>query len=265
MTFESTMRRFKLRMKKRMYKLNKKRWLSENQQDLEAFEQKLLYSMPQTLKLVAQGKSLARFGDGEITLMDGDDIDFQKSEPELALELESILKNKDEKLLVCLPTMLTACNDDEVNWWLKFWYVRWKDLKQKLSLEHPYGHSMVTRPDFFIMYPEQAVQAWKSIWHNRNTVLITGEGSKLNLEHMLFDNVSALQVIYSKATNAYTDVDRIIAEVQNTAEPNSLILIALGPTGTVLAKLFSDIGYQALDIGHITSSYDAAFSRKLFD
>lgn len=262
MTFESTMRRFKLRMKKRMYKLDKNRWLSKNQSDLQYFEDKLLYSMPETLQQVAQGKSLARFGDGEITLMDGDDIDFQKGDPVLTMELENILKNQDKKLLVCLPTMLTACDDDEVNWWLKFWYVRWKDLKQKLSLEHAYGHSMVTRPDFFIMYPEQAVQAWKSIWQNCKVVLITGEGSKLNLEHMLFDNVSARQIIYSKAMNAYADVDRIIAEVQNTAEQNSLILIALGPTGTVLAKRFSDIGYQALDIGHITSSYDAVFQQK---
>lgn len=262
MAFESAMRRFKLRMKKRMYKLNKKRWLAENQLDLQYFEEKLLYSMPETLQLVAQGKSLARFGDGEITLMDGDDIDFQKSSPELALELENILKNQDEKLLVCLPTILTACDDDEANWWLKFWYVRWKDLKQKLSFEHSYGHSMVTRPDFFIMYPEQAVQAWKSIWQNRKIVLITGEGSKLNLEHMLFDNVSTRQIIYSKAMNAYADADRIIAEVQNTAGQNCLILIALGPTGTVLAKRFSDLGYQALDIGHITSSYDAAFQQK---
>lgn len=124
MIFESAMRRFKLRMKKRVYKLDKNRWLSKNQLDLQYFEDKLLYSMPETLQQIAQGKSLARFGDGEITLMDGDDIDFQKSDPALAMELENILKNQDEKLLVCLPTMLTACDNDEVNWWLKFWYVR---------------------------------------------------------------------------------------------------------------------------------------------
>lgn len=258
MIFESAMRRFKLRMKKRMYKLDRKRWLSENQQDLQAFEDKLLYSMPETLALVKQGKSLARFGDGEITLMDGDDIDFQKADPKLAAELANILKNEDENLLVCLPTMLIACNEYEVNWWLKFWYVRWKELQQKLSFQHSYGHSMVTRPDFFIMYPDQAAASWKAIWHERKVILITGQGSRLNLDHRLFDNAGECQIIYSQAVNAYTDADRVIAGVQQTADQQSLVLIALGPTGTVLAKRFSDLGYQALDIGHITSSYDEA-------
>lgn len=262
MIFESVMRRFNLRMKKRIYKLDKKRWLSKNQKDLQAFEETQLYSMSKTLELVAQGKSLARFGDGEITLMDGDDIDFQKADPALALELASILKNQDEKLIVCLPTMLNACNEYEANWWLKFWYVRWRDLKHKLSFEFAYGHSMVTRPDFFMLYAEQAVQAWKSIWDNRRVVLITGEGSRLNLEHILFDNVASQEIIYSKAKNAYQDIDRILIEIQQKIEHSTLILIALGPTGTVLAKRLSDLGYQALDIGHITSSYDEAFASK---
>ena len=250
------MRRFKLRMKKRMYKLDKNRWLSKNRQDLQSFEDKLLCSMPETLALVQQGKSLARFGDGEITLMNGDDIDFQRADPKLAAELESILKNEDEKLLVCLPTMLIACNDYEVNWWLKFWYVRWEDLRHKLNFKHRYGHSMVTRPDFFIMYLNQAVESWKAIWQERKVILITGLGSRLNLDHTLFDNAGERQIIYSQAVNAYTDVDRIIVEVRRIADQQSLVLIALGPTGTILAKRFSDLGYQALDIGHITSSYD---------
>lgn len=263
MIFESAMRRFKLRMKKRMYKLDKKRWLSKNQKNLQAFEDKLLLKMPQTLAWVAEGKSLTRFGDGEITLMDGDDIDFQKADPQLARELEVILKNQDDRLVVCLPTMLKACNDYEVNWWLKFWYVRWKDLQFKLNFERAYGHSMVTRPDFFIMYPEQAEETWKKIWNGRATVLITGEGSRLNLEHYLFDNVGSRQILYSTAVNAYADVARILDEVQQKITQECLILIALGPTGTVLVKRLSDLGYQALDIGHITSSYDEVMQQRV--
>lgn len=252
------MRRFNLRMKKRMFKFNKKRWLSENKKDLQDFEDQLLYSMIETLEQVEKGKSLARFGDGEITLIDGDDIDFQKADPELAAELVNILRNDDESLLVCLPTILKACNDYEKNWWLKFWYVRWNDLKNKLNFNRHYGHSMVTRPDFFIMYPDKAIEMWKSIWNHKKIILITGEGSRLNLEHHLFDNASERQVIYSVAKNAYSDVSRVVNNVQKVTDKNTLILIALGPTGTVLAKRFSDMGYQALDIGHITSSYDEA-------
>lgn len=265
MSFESAMRRFNLRMKKRMYKFDKNRWLAKNQQDLKAFEDRLLHSMLDTLDKVAKGKSLARFGDGEITLMDGDDIDFQQASPELAAELEQILRNEDSRLLVCLPTILKACNAYEENWWLKFWYVRWQDLKHKLNFEQAYGHSMVTRPDFFIMYPEQSIAAWKAIWNQKKTVFITGEGSKLDINHALFDNIAEKKIIYSKACNAYSDLERITAEVEKSSDSAGLILIALGPSGTVLAKRLAGRGIQALDVGHITSSYEEAFHSEAAD
>ena len=46
----------------------------------------------------------------------------------------------------------------------------------------------------------------------------------------------------------------------NQKYKNSLILIALGPSGTVLAHRLTQLDYQALDIGHITSSYEEAFA-----
>lgn len=260
MLFESAVRRAKLRMKKRMYSTDKKRWLTKNYSDLKAFEDQNLYSMLETLKQVEAGKSLARYGDGEITLMDGDDIDFQQADATLAIELNLILTNQNENLIVCLPTILKACNDYEENWWLKFWYVRWADLKTKLNFNQNYGHSMVTRPDFFIMYQEQAIQAWKKIWNNKSAIFITGEGSKLDVEHPLFDNIAKKTKIYSLSENAYADLDRVMQQLTDCYDQTHLVLIALGPSGTVLAYRLAQQGYQALDIGHITSSYVEAFA-----
>jgi glycosyltransferase family protein len=249
-------------MKKRMYSLDKNRWIKKNYSDLKMFEDKNLHSMLDTLKQVKQGKSLARYGDGEITLMDGDGIDFQAANSNLAEELHEILTKKNDAIVVCLPTILKACNQIEENWWLKFWYVRWADLKFKLNREMKYGHSMVTRPDFFIMYPEHAVQAWQEIWHGRQVLFITGKGSKLNIDHELFRNINSSDVIFSLSENAFDDLDRVIFEVKNNFDNKYLILIALGPSGTVLANRLSKRGYQALDIGHITSSYDEAVEQE---
>lgn len=260
MSFESMMRRINLRMKKRMYAIDKKRWIKKNYSELKMFEDQNLYSMLDTLEQVKQGKSLARYGDGEITLMDGDSIDFQNANSDLAIELNEILTKKNETIVVCLPTILKACNQSEENWWLKFWYVRWADLKVKLNREMKYGHSMVTRPDFFLMYPEHSVQAWKGIWDSRKVIFITGKGSKLNINHDLFENVYCREVVYSLSENAFDDLARVVLEVQSKFDNEYLILIALGPSGTILANRLSKIGYQALDIGHITSSYEQAFS-----
>ena len=251
--------KFRIRIKKRLFKWDKQRWLTKHYEDMKTFEEQNLLSMMETLEIVKQGKSLARFGDGEILLMFGEDIYFQKHKLELATELEKILDNQNEKLLVCLPTMLTAFNDYEYNWWLKFWYLRWVKFKNKLNLNHKYGHSMVTRPDFFKSYGEQAVLTWKEIWSQKRVVFVTGEGSKLGLDHSIFDNILEKNIIYTFAENAYDDLDRVALEINKKFGPTYLILIALGPSGTILAHRLSQSGYQALDIGHITSSYEEAF------
>lgn len=260
MSVDSMMRRFKLRMKKRIYTFDKNRWLKKNKMELEKFEKEQLYSMLETLQQVEQGKSLARFGDGEITLIDGDNIDFQNADQNMSAELAMILKNQQSELIVCLPTILTACNSYEENWWLKFWYVRWLELKPKLNHNQKYGHSMVTRPDFFALHHDLAIQAWKKIWDNKSVLFITGEGSRLNLAHTLFDNVLQKTQIYSLASNAYQDLNRLMHEISIQEQyKDSLILIALGPSGTVLAYRLALNGYHALDVGHISSSYDEVY------
>ena len=51
-------------------------------------------------------------------------------------------------------------------------------------------------------------------------------------------------------------------ELENTSaffpkiDQNKLILIALGPTATVLAYDLSKLGYRALDVGHVDIEYE---------
>ncbi|WP_343595649.1 GT-D fold domain-containing glycosyltransferase [Acinetobacter sp.] len=260
MLFDVLPNKFKIRIKKWLFKWNKEHWLAKYSEELKNFEKQNVLSMMETLEEVKKGKSLARFGDGEILLMCGEEIYFQKYKLELATELKEILYNKNEKLLVCLPTIFTAYNDYEKNWWLKFWYIRWADFKSRLNLNTHYGHSMVTRPDFFGAYKEQAVLAWKEVWNQKKVLFITGEGSKLMVDHSIFNNITKKEIIYTLPENAYDDLDRIVTKVKQEFDLQYLILIALGPSGTILAQRFSQLGYQAVDIGHITSSFEEVFT-----
>lgn len=79
----------------------------------------------------------------------------------------------------------------------------------------------------------------------------------MNIEHVLFDNIAEATTIYSKSTDAYADLDNVIAQCK--AQKNiDMFLVALGPAGTALAYRLSTMGFRALDIGHLNNSYDNA-------
>ena len=55
--------------------------------------------------------------------------------------------------------------------------------------------------------------------------------------------------------NAFSAYSQILEEVSKV-DKSRLILIALGPTATVLAYDLSKQGYQAIDIGHLDVEYE---------
>ena len=48
----------------------------------------------------------------------------------------------------------------------------------------------------------------------------------------------------------------LLKYVNNNIEKEKLILLALGPTATVMAYDLTKLGYQAIDIGHIDIEYE---------
>ena len=58
-------------------------------------------------KLVKEGNSIARFGDGEIALLNGQDIKFQAAAPELARRLKEVLDTNVDGMLVGIPNIFT--------------------------------------------------------------------------------------------------------------------------------------------------------------
>ena len=71
----------------------------------------------------------------------------------------------------------------------------------------------------------------------------------------LLNNANSIKRILVPAEEAYNKYDKIYKEAIKMDKKN-LILIAAGPTATVLAYDLSKLGYQAVDIGHIDIEYE---------
>ncbi|MGL5352213.1 MAG: GT-D fold domain-containing glycosyltransferase, partial [Clostridium sp.] len=95
----------------------------------------------------------------------------------------------------------------------------------------------------------------KKIWENREIVIVEGEKSRLGVGNDLFINAKLIERIICPSINAFSKYSNILEAVKGQNK-EKVILIALGPTATVLACDLAREGYQAIDIGHIDIEYE---------
>ena len=205
--------------------------------------------------------SVARYGDGEMKLIMGNNISFQKVYPQLKECLSTILSSNDSNLVVCVPNIFESLdiytNHDKAFWreYLsrsrKMWY-------KLLDKNRTYYDAFVSR--CYLPYRDKSGAAecfrmWQQLWNDRDLLIVEGAKTRFGVGNDLLDNAKSIQRILGPVTNAFDKYDDILNEVVKY-DKECLILIALGPTATVLAADLSHAGYQAIDIGHLDIEYE---------
>jgi glycosyltransferase family protein len=221
-------------------------------------------SIMETLKLVERnGLSFVRFGDGEITLIEGKDLLFQKADPNLILRLKKVLKADLPGFLICLPDLfgkLDAYVAEAHKFALhhQFHYRhQWLEL---LSLKQIYGNTFVTRPYLGFKDDERkknsaAFKKLFSFWYGRDVILVEGLKSRLGVGNDMFKEVKSLRRILCPPENAFEKYTQIFEAVRKKSKDH-VILLSLGPAAKVLAyDLFLE-GFRVFDIGHIDMEYE---------
>lgn len=215
-------------------------------------------------EIISKKKSLARFGDGEIrmVLSKNEGIGFQKSNAELSNRLAKLLNSDQPNLLVGLPNtfrLLCQYTRDSQIFWYGFNAAYAQKFLRRLNLSKIYGDTNITR--FYIASKNKnkniiwrKIKKLKSIWENQDVLIVEGEKTKLGFGNDLFDNAKSIQRIICPSKNAYTIYDQILEKTLQVAQ-DKLVLIALGPTATVLAYDLTKSNVWAIDIGHIDIEY----------
>ncbi|WP_427869678.1 GT-D fold domain-containing glycosyltransferase [Leucobacter luti] len=211
-----------------------------------------------TLELIAKERlSFARFGDGEFKSMlrPSYNLRFQPGSPELAQDLMRVFleSQEDSRCLVGFPTLYRDLH------WSRVWIDIWPEVRPLAKASDRLGNAHVSRPIAFQTLGQKAVDLWREVWTGRHVTIITGQNSRMTLLPELFDCAESIDQIESLAVNAYSDLDRVVQEVNGRRGQDRLFLIALGPAGTILASRLSSLGEQAVDIGHISDSYETVF------
>lgn len=193
----------------------------------------------------------------------GKSIDFQEYKEDLSQKLLNVLNSKEENLLIGIslfykPKILMRFNIYAKKFF-KSYIKRNKFKLVNILKNRQYYSSTITR---FYMdlkskkgVPEY-IRRLKKIWDKRNIVIIEGEKSRLGIGNDLFENSNSIKRILCPTINAFNHYQEIINTIKIKVEKNKLILIALGPTATILAYDLNKLGYQAIDIGHVDIEYE---------
>ena len=225
------------------------------------FKPKIM-TIEESLKYLIDNKcSLSRFGDGEMKIIMGKDLTFQQYSPELSHRLTEVLKSKEENFKVGLPDVfgsLRGIKYVDREFWEKNMKLYREDWYKFLDKKTKYINSFITRP--YIIFKNTSKSGIyfdliKDIWKGRDIIIIEGEESRLGVGNDLFDGAKSIQRVLGPVENAFAIYDDIL-NLAKTLPKDKLILVALGPTATVLAYDLYLLGYQAIDIGHIDLEYE---------
>lgn len=226
-------------------------------------ENPIIMSIEDTVdKIIEDGVSVSRYGDGEFKWMYNlPQQSFQNNSEELKKRLQEIIKSSEPNHIVCLYD--TFGDLSKYSWGCRRWWTifmgkyrkKWVDL---LDTNKIYYNTNISRP--YMDYKdkdksEERFNKLKKIWENRDVVIVEGEKSRLGVGNDLFDGSKSIKRILAPSTNAFDKYNEILDSILKESK-EKLILLALGPTATVLAYDLSKFGYQAIDIGHVDIEYE---------
>lgn len=221
-------------------------------------------SSKETIEMLYDNKtSIARFGDGELSYIQKKGLYFQNYNDELANRLNEVLNSNIPNLLIGLPIALNRENCELYEGYAKEYWIDWIDkneekMLQMINVKNKYYSAQISR--FYLDYKDKThvgkyVEMLKKIWDNRDIVIIEGEKSRLGVGNDLFNNAKSINRILCPPEDAFFKYNEILNKAKEVKK-DKLILLALGPTATVLAYDLHKLGYKAVDIGHVDIEYE---------
>lgn len=225
------------------------------------------FDIEETVDLIVQGKrSMARFGDGEFALMSNKARQkFQCMDKELAKRLREVIQVQEDGMLIGIADNYGALDCYTPHSKLEIRHYMTEENREEhihfLDKDRKYHNAYISRPyalfaDNKTDAPKKRFENLKRIWNGRDVIFIEGSLTRLGVGNDLFDNVAQIQRIEAPPTNSFEKYDEILQAALHFAQPDTLFLIALGPSAGVLAYDLYCNGYQAVDVGHVDLEYE---------
>lgn len=220
-------------------------------------------SIDETIEYILKEKaSISRYGDSEfLYIIDRISLPYQIYDEKLRQRMIEILISNQPGHAVGLPIGYHSLKNlipDSQRFWRSQIVWTYPRLQKFLDLNKTYYNASMTR--VYVTFDDKKdcpriFSNLMKLWENREVLLVEGEKSRLGMGNDLFGKAISVERILAPQHHAFAKYDDILKEVVKYPK-SRLVLIALGPTATVLAYDLATMGYQALDIGNVDIEYE---------
>lgn len=224
-----------------------------------------IYNTRETLEtIIKDRKSIARFGDGEFSLVFGENLSFQKYSPKMAEKYkEMLLANPAATELCAIAIPYVYCSFkgytiNSIEYWGRYFEKNRRKVYGLLNPTYKYFDAQVTRIYINRHNKKESVEyfeLWKELWRDKEVLLVEGEQSRFGVGNDLFAGVKSLERILCPASDAFDFYDEILETIIKNGK-DKLVLLVLGPTATILAYDLAQLGYWAVDTGNLDMEYE---------
>ena len=188
---------------------------------------------------------------------------FQRVDIRLAERLEEVFHSEDGRVVIALADdfgsleKYTEKAADAIRLYLD--NGTREAVMKVIDMNRIYYDAYVTRP--YIMYrnkkyAERIFKLFKEIWKKRDILLVEGSNSYIGIRNDLFNGAGSIRRIIAPSRNAYSVYPQILSSVKSNITEDTLVLVSLGPTASVLAYDLGIEGIQTLDIGQLDNEYE---------
>lgn len=205
----------------------------------------------ETLEMLRRGFSIARFGDGELKMIDGKEYVREPANPHFAEELRHALQRPHPRCIVGIPTF-HPCGPKVAHWrrherrFLKY-----------LNPKMQYYSAFISRPDSapWIRNVEFA-RKFREIWRMKKVAIVCEPTS--GTLRAITPMAASYWHIPCPSKNAYTEIDMYESEILKMNP--EIAFLSCGPTASCLANRLAAHGIQTIDFGS-----GGSFLAKLLD
>ena len=213
-------------------------------------------------EILEKRKSIARFGDGEISIINGNSIPFQEYNKVLATRLKNILENKNNNILVGINyeyyyPKINLLNKDVADFY-RYYVPKYREkLSSLIDWNTKYCAAGFTQ--LYMSYKNYDLESHynilRKIWNKQLILLVGCKEAFSDIKFNIFDNSEKIDYLYIPNKNAYSNYDDIYSSITKYTK-NTIIILMAGPCAKLLVEDLSNQNYFTLDLGHLMKDYD---------
>lgn len=202
-------------------------------------------SESKTLDMILAGRSIARYGDGELKMANHNaGIKSQAADRNLSARLREILHDSGD-CLVGIPNIHDVLRKtpgtQKAEHWAKY------QVHSTMLVDREYCSAFITRPDSAPWIDNADYWTrFESIWRGKDVTVVRGSGKSFTGELLSEWGARTVTEILAPRQHAWAEYDSLLKRI---GAPD-LAIICLGPTATVMAVDLCARGVHALDLGH---------------